>query len=240
LIALAALLADQPAVAPLFVVFGAACVILGCFYSRISGDVEATKEGVRMVVSEIERRGVPPEDIPQVLEEALDEYTPSSSRPRAMRSAAQRAAVAAVSAAQSRHAHLTNAFAKWLEERGWEDVIHAPGPGADIIARRGDETLIAEVKPSGSQPAVMSGLTQLQSYVEAAAERRPHVRGALVIPRITLDALSEAHHLARVAELKHVLEVYAVDADGDVERVATFTPLDDAAPQQAPDGESAK
>lgn len=80
LIAVACLFAGRPEVAPTFAVFGAILLILGAFYSRIEGSVEATKDGVRAVVRAAQRQAreqsIPDEAFPALLDETAAAFKP--------------------------------------------------------------------------------------------------------------------------------------------------------------------
>lgn len=215
LIALAAILAERPAVAPLFTIFGATMVILGCFYSRIEGAVEASKDGVRMVVREVERladrEGLPAEVVPNLIEEAIERYEPPSRRPQEVRRAARDVAEQVVSGAGYRHEQeLVLAFGVWLERQGWNVELSnlRAGRELDLLATKAEETLAVEVKnyrrPVGQEVIQqVAGLRMLLG--------RPSVRVALVV-----RAESGITRAASEAASRLGVEVYAVQDDGDV------------------------
>jgi hypothetical protein len=125
-IALAAILADKPAVAPIFAIMGVGMIVLGAFFSRIEGGIEATRDGVKAVVREIERltadRELPAEDFVDLIDTALDHYDPRlRKRPevvKAARDIAQEVVRDQEPVHRVRETWLALAFTRWLEQEG--------------------------------------------------------------------------------------------------------------------------
>lgn len=229
LIALAAVLADRPAVAPIFALFGSAMLILGCFYSRIEGRMEATKDGVRAVIREIERltdeQDLPPEAVPDAIDAALEAYWRSAARRSDTFQMVQDAARLGVESARITHERILNAFAQWLMANGWRVTHQVSRRGAqpDLLAERAEETLVVEVKApaSGSRSRVM-GVRQVQSYVQALREEFPSARGALVV-----SSTDKFSYLTARAARELDVDVYSVDDGGEVRRVLSARDADD-------------
>ena len=109
-------------------------------------------------------------------------------------------------------------FRKWLEARGWETETETEF--VDVVARRGNETIYAEVKGrTKSRPG--AGLDalygQLLRRMPAEEVGDPNTRFAVVIP-----TGAEAAALRVPRRVRDILriDVYAVSDDGQVERLA--------------------
>lgn len=225
--AVIAALSDSVAVAVVFAGFGAVMIILGCFSSRIEGDIEATKDGVRAVVREIERVAHENE-IPKdaLLDATLNRVWASnsslydrwvSSAQHAARAAAEEAAPTVLHAVE-RHYQRAEAFSQWLRENGWEIV--ETGIRDSVIGRKDDELLVADVlgfTEEAGTPVDLSplsprhlrfALSLLDDYRDLYPVRRP----ALVIPAGM--PVSEA---ASKEASAHEMSLYAVDDSGKVE-----------------------
>jgi hypothetical protein len=223
LIALAAIFRGTPAVAPMFGLFGSVMVILGCFASRIEGDIEVSKDGLRTVVREIERlrseEGLPAESVPALLEDAIDRYEPRSRRPTDVQHAARDAARDAIregdviASPVIREFHLLDAFGGWLDDRGW-DVVRGARVGTrqiDLIGSKDGETLLVEAK-GYTRPAGLPAIRQAMTLRSVFPDRRPRV--ALLLSEeagITADVLEVAR--------RELVEIYVVDPGGGVRRV---------------------
>ncbi len=110
------------------------------------------------------------------------------------------------------------AFRQWLEAQGWETETETEF--VDVVARRGNETIYAEVKGrTNSRPG--AGLDtlygQLLRRMPAEEVGDPNTRFAVVIP-----TGAEAAALRVPRRVRDVLriDVYAVSDDGQVERLA--------------------
>ncbi len=110
------------------------------------------------------------------------------------------------------------AFRRWLEAQGWETETETEF--VDLAARRGNETIYAEVKGrTKSRPG--AGLDtlygQLLRRMPAEEVDDPNTRFAVVIP-----TGAEAAALRVPRRVRDVLriDVYAVSDDGQVERLA--------------------
>jgi len=199
-IVLACVFADKAAVAPIFAVSGATLGILAAFYSRIEGNIEATKVGVKAAVRAAQRKSG---DAERAGEEAATE--------------AVNAVAAQANIYQLKHQHLVEQFARWLTDtNGFEDVrrdvLTAQGE-FDLIANGRDETMIVEAKV-GAGPAAVRHVRELAGRPPPADLIGRTVRRALVIStdkRVSAAVLQEAQ-AARV-------EVYAVSNTGSVQRI---------------------
>jgi hypothetical protein len=223
LIALGAVLAERPAVAPLLVVFGAGMVTLGCFYSRIEGALEASKDGIRTVVREIDRladeKDIPAEAVPELIEEAIDLYEPSSRRPQEVRRAGREAAEASVrrevSYAFERERHLTQSFGAWLRDEGWVvEEVATHRIGFDMLARKDGDELAVEFAIS-SRPIDGRLVGRVASKHDMWRRKNPKRRIALVVPAepgVTSGGMEVARHFD--------LELYTVGEHGSVEMLA--------------------
>jgi Holliday junction resolvase-like predicted endonuclease len=113
---------------------------------------------------------------------------------------------------------VVEAFRRWLETQGWETETETEF--VDVVARRGNETIYAEVKGrTKSRPGAGLDMLygQLLRRMPAADVGDPNTRFAVVIP-----TGSEAAALRVPRRVRDVLriDVYAVSDDGQVERLA--------------------
>ena len=110
------------------------------------------------------------------------------------------------------------AFRRWLEADGWETETETKF--VDVVARRGNETIYAEVKgrTKGSPGAGLDTLYgQLLRRMPAEEVGDPNTRFAVVIPTGAEAAALRVPR--RVRDLLRI-DVYAVSDEGQVERVA--------------------
>lgn len=213
--------ADRPAVAPLLVVFGAGMILLGAFYSRIEGSVEATKDGVKAVVREVERvaldQGLSTDEFAELLNLALERYQPTPRKPTHVLDAARRAAEEAASDPEDSPLavgrRLANAVMAWLTSEGWavEDYTSAgPDIGYDMLALREDEELLIELK-AYRRPLPSSVIRTAAALRETATRIRPRVRTAVILsahsPAPTKSALQLARQLG--------VEIYRIRGNGE-------------------------
>lgn len=108
-------------------------------------------------------------------------------------------------------------FCKWLEAKGWETETEKKH--VDVVARRGNETIYAEVKgrtnkPPGAGLDTLYG--QLLRRMPAEEVGDPNTRFAVVIP-----TGAEAAALRVPRRVRDILriDVYAVSDDGHVEKL---------------------
>lgn len=109
-------------------------------------------------------------------------------------------------------------FCRWLEAQGWETVTEAGH--VDVVARRGDETIYAEVKGrTKSRPGagVDTLYGQLLRRMTAEEVGDPNTRFAVVVPTGAEAAALRVRK--RVRDLLRI-DVYAVSDDGRVEKLA--------------------
>ncbi|MGI8626171.1 MAG: hypothetical protein ACR2J5_06310 [Geodermatophilaceae bacterium] len=111
-------------------------------------------------------------------------------------------------------AAVLTSFTQWLEQRGWD--VRTSASVADVVAKRGADTLIAEVKGSTSSAGldVDTMYGQLLRRMTAASDS---TRFAVVVPR------SAAAAVARVPQaIRDLLKVdaYVVELNGQVTPMA--------------------
>ena len=222
LIALAGLLADHVAVAPIFATFGCGLLLFAAFYSRIEGRVEASRRGFAAAVGAAQRlsRDLPAELREEVVERAVENVEVSSRKPKEARRAGEEAAMRAVEELASRlqHDDLVEAFRGWLIDsegysaEGVEEEVRSGGRGVDLLARKDDEVLVAEMKTRTSLLGAGNVFSLL--HFDPKAPEGIKVRRAFVIPVEQKDDL----RVADVVEIGSV-EIYGVSLDGQVERL---------------------
>jgi hypothetical protein len=215
--------ADKPAVAPILVLFGAAMILLGAFYSRIEGSVEATKDGVKAVVREVERvamdQGLSPDEFAQLLTLALDRYTPESGRATQVLSSARRAAEDAAADPDlspiALERRLASAVTAWLAAKGWtvEDyTTGGPDIGYDMLALKEAEQLLIELK-SYRAPLPQQVIRRAAVLRDSVAKLRPTVRTAVVLSEDSPAPTEAGLRLARELEV----ELYRLQASDEPE-----------------------
>jgi hypothetical protein len=107
-------------------------------------------------------------------------------------------------------------FRQWLEAQCWETEIETEF--VDVVARRGNDTIYAEVKGrTKGRPG--AGLDTLYGQLlrRMPAEEDPEARFAVVVP-----AGAEAAALRVSRRIRDILriDIYTVSDDGQVERLA--------------------
>jgi Holliday junction resolvase-like predicted endonuclease len=110
------------------------------------------------------------------------------------------------------------AFQRWLEAQGWETETETEF--VDVVAHRGNETIIAEVKGRtnrGPGEGLDNLYGQLLRRMPAEEVGDPNTRFAVVIPTGAEEA---ALRVARRVRDVLRIDVYAVSDDGQVERLA--------------------
>jgi hypothetical protein len=223
LVGLAVWRSDKPAVAPLLVVFGAGMILLGAFYARIEGSIEATRDGIKAVVQEVERvavdRDLSRDDFAELLALALDRYEPPRGKPSEILTAARRAAQGAASdPAESPAAlerRLAEATATWLESDGWsvERYEQWRDFGYDMRALKDEEELLVELKAYRHAPISRDVISRAAALRQLAAKRRPRQRTAVVLDANSLAPTQGALEYAR----QLTVEIYRVDDRGGAE-----------------------
>lgn len=109
------------------------------------------------------------------------------------------------------------AFRRWLEDQGWE--TRTEEDYTDVVARRGDETLYAEVKgrTKGRPGAGLDTLYgQLLRRMPADEVGDPRTRFAVVVP--TGSETAALRVPKRVRDLLRI-DVYVVSDDGQVSKL---------------------
>jgi hypothetical protein len=107
-----------------------------------------------------------------------------------------------------------NAFAKYLVERGWE-VKTDNDDHTDVIAWRGDELLVAEVKGTTTSPGLDVD-TAYGQLLRRMRERPDTVRYALVVPD---SARRSALRVSDEVRGRLGIDVWTVDEAGSVQLV---------------------
>jgi hypothetical protein len=226
LIVLACVFASTPAVAPIFAVSGASLLVLSAFYSRIEGNVQATKDGVKAAVRAAQRKSeevdLPASLLPEALDRTIDRLQISSRRHQDIELAGEQAATEAVEAVardpRAIQAHIIDRFTDWLasKEGGEFRVIRknvlTPQGEFDVIADGLDEIVIVEAKASRRPNGWI--IRELAQRTPPADLRPRSVRRALVLPAdatLTRSAKSVAQATG--------VEVYRVRDDGEVFRM---------------------
>jgi hypothetical protein len=219
-LALATWKADKPAISPLLVIFGAGMVVLGAFYSRIAGNVEATRDGVKLVIREIDRfadeKGLSARQTTELITTAVARYRPRSlwgpSRLDAARQAANETVQEASQTLDARQRLLVGAFAASLREHGYDEILDELDD-VDLIAFRRDEMLVAVLELASS--VRRADVERAAERLSRVAQRRRQIRRVLVIPSEYLGFSLDA---ARSA-VRRGLEIASVSDDGRVERL---------------------
>lgn len=114
-----------------------------------------------------------------------------------------------------READVVVAFTKWLQDQGWD--VATGVEHADVVARRGTEALVAEVKGRTSSPGLdvdtMYGQLLRRMTVAGATAG---TRYAVVVPR---SAAGAALRVPQPIRERLQVAVYAVERDGTVTRL---------------------
>jgi hypothetical protein len=109
------------------------------------------------------------------------------------------------------------AFCRWLEGQGWQTETESDF--VDVVARRGPETIYAEVKgrtKNGPGGGVDTLYGQLLRRMPADEVDDPNARFAVVIPS---GAEAAALRVARRVRDILRIDIYAVSDDGHVEQL---------------------
>jgi len=220
LTALACVFAGEATVAPIFAVLGPALIVIGAFYSRIKGPLQAGRGGFSFAVDAAQRlaqeKGYPP-DITEQIPERVAEVVES---PRISAHAAEDAADYVVrsfsSDVRAREMVLLDHFGTWLEEKGLSTVrkhVRAHGVEYDLIAENADTVMIVEAK-LGPKTVGNLAVRQVLAMPPPADPHAGELRRALVVPyelKISQAAIDIA--------VTQGLEVYEVSDDGGIKRV---------------------
>lgn len=211
LIVLACVFASEATIAPVFAVFGASMLILGAFYSRIEGDLEATREGVKATVRAVRRRAREQNLSSEIADEALDRALWGRSRAAPANLAAEMRAKQAISEVQAEHEKIVSAVAGWLAREGYS--VSRPAHGFDLVGSRADAVAGVEVK--ASLAIGMVAVRQAASFQLPTSPPRARDRRILIFPgnaRVSSDARAEAAHAN--------IELMTVDGQGNVTALA--------------------
>lgn len=113
-----------------------------------------------------------------------------------------------------REAAVLTSFTQWLEQQGWD--VQTSASGADVVAKKGTDTLIAEAKGLTSS-AGLDVDTMYGQLLRRMTDVASSTRFAVVVPR------SAAAAVARVPQgIRDLLRVdaYVVELDGKVTPLA--------------------
>ena len=156
--------------------------------------------------------------MPELIEEAIDLYEPSSRRPQEVRRAGREAAEVSVqremSSALERQRHLAQSFEAWLTDEGWVVEEAATHPMFDTLARKDGDDLAVEFAIS-LRPIDGRLVGRVASKHDMWRKKNPKRRVALVVPAepgVTSGGMEVARRLD--------LELYTVGEDGSVEMLA--------------------
>jgi hypothetical protein len=111
-------------------------------------------------------------------------------------------------------AEVQAAFVKYLIECGWE-VTTEIGDYTDVIGRRGDELLVAEVKGTTSSPGLDVD-TAYGQLLRRMGDRPEGVRYALVVPD---SARRVALRVSDKVRRRLGIDVWTVDEAGNIQLV---------------------
>jgi hypothetical protein len=103
-------------------------------------------------------------------------------------------------------------FEEWLVQEGWE-LVREPASWIDVIARRGDETLIAEVKGRTGPNSGLDADTMYGQLLRRMTPDRADVTWAVVVPTAGLKA---ALRVPREVRERLAIRVFEVRDDGTV------------------------
>jgi len=161
MLVLGAFLADRPTVAPFFVSFGSVLTILGAFYSRIEGRLDAGKGGLKTVVASVRKRAreesLSPEVEVEAVHLAVNRFLDSNRAWRNWQKTAEEAAAEAI--AETEHGPTAKAefllrnFEEWLFTQGFVSVDRPPPSvdrGYDLVAHGSGKALIAQARVTRS------------------------------------------------------------------------------------------
>jgi hypothetical protein len=224
MIALAGLLAEKVAVAPVFATFGCGLFVLGAFYSRIEGRIEASRRGFVTAVGAAQRlsrdQGFSAELQEEAVKRAVENVDISSRKPDEVRRAGEDAAKQAVEevASELRHDDLVEGFVQWLVEKegfpleGMEQEVQSKDGIVDLVARKDREVLVVELTSFAGLlgPGNVFRLLHLDIPGMPADAQ---VRRAFVVPSEQKDEL----RISDIAGLSSI-EIYGISGEGRVER----------------------
>lgn len=183
----------------------------GAFYSRIEGDLEATREGVKATVRAVRRRAREQNLSSEIADEALDRALWGRSRAAPANLAAEMRAKQAISEVQAEHEKIVSAVAGWLAREGYS--VSRPAHGFDLVGSRADAVAGVEVK--ASLAIGMVAVRQAASFQLPTSPPRARDRRILIFPgnaRVSSDARAEAAHAN--------IELMTVDGQGNVTALA--------------------
>jgi len=200
--------ADKPAVAPLLIVFGAGMILLGAFYSRIEGNIEATKDGIKAVVREVERVAVASDlssdEFAVLLSLALERLEAKAVRPSEVLEAARVAADEAAADPDASPIELERRLAsdvrRWLETENWEVPDYPiPGPdrGYDMLATKEGTRLLIELRLARYRPVSADLVERAALTRELSASHASDTRMAIVMGPQSLAPTQAARDSAR-------------------------------------------
>ena len=209
LVVLACVFASEATIAPIFAVSGPSMLILGAFYSRIEGDIEATREGVKATVRALRRRAREQNLPDEIADEALDRALWNRSGPGATWKdlGAEMRAEQAISEVQTEHEKMVATIARWLEEDGYK--VSRPAHGVDLVGVRADEIVGVEVKVSLALG--VAAVRQVASFQLPSDPARTQSRRILAFP-----SHAGASTAAQAEAVRLKVELMTVDDQGNV------------------------
>jgi len=228
------LLANHQAVAPFFVSFGSILVILGAFYSRIEGRLDAGKGGIKTVVASVRKQAreaaLSPQAEIEAVQLAVERYLEQKRAGGNWQQLAEAAANEAISQAKSspmaKAEFLETAFEEWLFDNGFVSVERSrPGVdrGYDLVAYGYGQALIAQIRVMTRNASnAIRGFSGISlPNLERAPEQGPGVelRRAIVVP-----SGAQFTQAARDFALKANVEIYSVDGNGGVTQLQPSRP----------------
>lgn len=221
LLTLAAIFAERTAIAAVFAVGGIALPVLGVLLPRVEGQLEVGASGFKMFLSEIEKEttGLSAEAKAEVLELVLEQAQDAqrANEPKATRDLAR-----AIVSTATGGLEVERAFTEWLHDEGWtsaseqrvRDEIWDAAAGAlfDVVARKDDNVLVAEVRYRLAGREWSRRLRELRETREIAHSRfGPGTRFVVALAEIPTDGV-----ITRLQEME--IETY-VQREQSFERI---------------------
>ena len=112
-------------------------------------------------------------------------------------------------------ARVVDSFCEWLEREGWDTSREVDG--ADVVASRATERLIAEAKGRTESLGLDVDTLYGQLLRRMPSEDDPGLRFAVVVPE---EGVNSARRVVdRVRDLLKI-DIFAVSESGDVRRIA--------------------
>jgi hypothetical protein len=220
LIALACVFASQATIAPVFAVFGSTLLVIGSFYSRIKGPLQAGRGGFSFAVDEAQRmareEGYPPDITERIPDRVAEVVTSPRISPSAAEDVADYVVRSFSSDVRLREEALLDHLGEWLKEQGLSTVrkhVRTPDFTYDLIAENADTIMIVEAK-LGPKTVGSFAVNQVLAMPPPADPHGRQVRRALIVPyelKVSTAAIDVA--------VTRGLEIYEVGDDGGIRKV---------------------